>query len=307
MGNNSVKVRRPAIFREYVNPSTANLPEESLNSEVREEWIDGRRVISSIPYTFPVDPDLMDMNDMIHFLLRKSIDGRNYVVPLKNPKRILDAGAGGGTWAKEMGDEFPKAKIYALELIDDIYNKYKTPPNVIWDVGNILDGTRYEDNFFDFVQQRILIGAIPNDKIQGVVNEYFRITKRGGWTCLIDPNNYIQNPGPLLLEWHPLLKELCDRSNVNYRMASHYEQYLRNAGFVDIRVHKFVLKLGSWAGDLGAVYSDVLMRINLMLPVMLPDMITPEEAIRYNQDVFGEEVNQYRSGFEFVFAWGRKP
>jgi ubiquinone/menaquinone biosynthesis C-methylase UbiE len=307
MGNVQIKVRRPAIFREFINPSSINLNNDSLNSVLHEEWVDGRRVISSSPYTFPVDPDFMDTSDMQHYINRKTLSGKNYLGKLKNPKRILDAGTGSGMWAKDMGREFPKAKVYALDMVEDMFNKAKCPPNVVWEVANLFDGTRFDNNYFDYVHQRLLIGAIPDDKIQGIVNDYFRITKRGGTCCLVDPGNIIRNVGPKMQRWHDLLQAMCVRAGVNYRMAQCYEQFMREAGFVDIKVATFYLDIGGWAGDMGAVYADVLMRLTLMFPLMIPDLISHEEVITLNQEAFGEELNHTHPGMQFVYVTGKKP
>jgi ubiquinone/menaquinone biosynthesis C-methylase UbiE len=309
MGNTQVKVRRPAIFREFASASATNVPNsatESFTAEVREEWIDGRRVISSTPYTFPVDPDFMDLNDMNHYSFRKMLNGKNYNAPLKNPKRILDVGAGNGTWIKEMALEFPKAKLFAIDLVEDMYNKAKAATNISWEVGNILEPTRFDTGYFDYVHMRMIIGAIPTPKMPSVCNELYRITKKGGWVTVMDPTNVIHSAGPHMKEWANLLCELCKRSGVNPYVALDYEQYLKNAGFSEVKVIKFNRGAGSWAGDLGAILVDTMMRLTLMMTVMLPDLLTPEAAIRLNQEAFGEECNMHHTECEWIMINARK-
>lgn len=46
--------------------------------------------------------------------------GRWYLAPItangSSPRRILDVGTGTGIWALEMGDRFPEARVYGIDL-----------------------------------------------------------------------------------------------------------------------------------------------------------------------------------------------
>lgn len=314
MGNAQVKVRRPDAFRQFLSSSSStNLssPSSSTNSvntsqEHKEEWIDGRRVVSSSTYTFPVDPDFMDLTDVSHYTFRVLL-GKNYLPPLKNPKKILDIGAGNGLWAKEMALEFPKAKIYALDMVEDMFNKRNSPDNVLWELGNILEGSHYDDNCMDFVHVRFLIGAIPSAKLSIMCDELFRVCRRGGYVAMADPSNVLIRPGPRFAEWHKFMQELCVRGGFHHHIALMYEQALMKAGFVDAKVVKVPVHIGEWAGDVGSLQAENMMRLGLILPVMLPELLTQDEAVKFNQDVFAQEVNHYRSGMEYVYVWAKKP
>jgi ubiquinone/menaquinone biosynthesis C-methylase UbiE len=59
------------------------------------------------------------------------MDDRNYLAPLSHtnpPRRVLDIATGTGTWAIEMGDEFPESQITGTDL-SPIQPSY-VPPNV---------------------------------------------------------------------------------------------------------------------------------------------------------------------------------
>lgn len=59
------------------------------------------------------------------------IDDRNYLAPLSHtnpPRHILDIATGTGTWAIEMGDEFPESQITGTDLSP--IQPSHVPPNV---------------------------------------------------------------------------------------------------------------------------------------------------------------------------------
>jgi len=250
----------------------------------------------------------MDMNDLNHYCHKKIHNGKNVVWPYfpKNPKRILDVGTGSGLWAKDMAKEYPKCTVHGLDMMEDIINKIGAPDNVVWDIANILERTPYPDNYFDFIHFRYMIGGIPEAKMQAVCDEMFRITKRGGSITMIDPTNIFINEGPLHKKWHNTLLELCYRLGINCFIPAKYEECFLQAGYKETHVLKYTRAKGNWGGDLGAILADVAMRMTLMMPIMAPDLITPEEAVKLNQDCMAEEVNQYRTEAEYVYVSGKK-
>lgn len=59
------------------------------------------------------------------------MEGRNYFAPFSRvnpPRKVLDIGTGTGTWAIDMGDEFPEAEIIGTDLSP--VQPDLVPPNV---------------------------------------------------------------------------------------------------------------------------------------------------------------------------------
>lgn len=70
-------------------------------------------------YNYPNDPTEVERLDDQHEIIKLVMDGRNYLAPFskdKPPKNVLDIATGTGTWAIEMGDEFPEAKVTGTDL-----------------------------------------------------------------------------------------------------------------------------------------------------------------------------------------------
>ncbi len=82
-------------------------------------------------YLYPNDADEKERLEFQHKLLKDVLHGRNYLAPFSKarpPKKVLDVGTGTGTWAIEMGDEFPSAEIVGVDLSP--IQAELVPPNV---------------------------------------------------------------------------------------------------------------------------------------------------------------------------------
>lgn len=86
---------------------------------------------ASTAYHYPNDPTEKERLDEQHDILRLVLDGRNHLAPFSRsnpPRRVLDIATGTGTWAIEMGDEYPESQIVGTDL-SPIQPSY-VPPNV---------------------------------------------------------------------------------------------------------------------------------------------------------------------------------
>ena len=82
-------------------------------------------------YLYPNDADERERLEFQHKILKDVLHGRNYLAPFSKehpPRKVLDIGTGTGTWAIEMGDEFPWAEVVGVDL-SPIQTEL-VPPNV---------------------------------------------------------------------------------------------------------------------------------------------------------------------------------
>lgn len=73
----------------------------------------------------------MDRLDFQYDILKIVLDGRNYLAPWSQqnpPRKVLDVATGTGSWAIDMGDEFPEADIVGTDLSP--IQATLVPPNV---------------------------------------------------------------------------------------------------------------------------------------------------------------------------------
>lgn len=68
----------------------------------------------------------------------------------------------------------------------DVFPNNIRPPNVSFQVGNVLGKLPFADNTFDFVNLRLFIIALKKHEWPIVVNEAYRILKPGGFIQMVE-------------------------------------------------------------------------------------------------------------------------
>ncbi|SRR6266540_510088 len=79
-----------------------------------------------------------------------------------------------------MATSYPHVEIIGID-ISPIQPSQVKPENFTFIQANFFDGLPFADDSFDFVFQRLMVGAIPKDKWLYVINELTRVLKPGGY------------------------------------------------------------------------------------------------------------------------------
>ncbi len=79
-----------------------------------------------------------------------------------------------------MADSYPHAKFTGID-ISPIQPLQVKPKNFTFIQANLLNGLPFADDSFDFVFQRLLVGAIPKNKWPFIINELTRVLKPDGY------------------------------------------------------------------------------------------------------------------------------
>ncbi|KAF9053768.1 S-adenosyl-L-methionine-dependent methyltransferase [Hymenopellis radicata] len=128
-------------------------------------------------YMLPADEDEVKRSELHHRMLKFVLDGRNYVGPNRAFK-VLDLGTGGGLWAVEMADEFPRAEVIGVDLAPiqprfELYNLEQDRVNI-----------PYSDEYFDLVHARSMFTGIRD--YSQLIREISRVLRPGGLVILIE-------------------------------------------------------------------------------------------------------------------------
>lgn len=81
---------------------------------------------------------------------------------LRRGIRVLDSGCGPGTWALEMAEAYKQSNFYGMDSSSVFPDNIK-PPNVEFAVGNLAKTLPYEDNYFDYIYQRLVFLGLTNE------------------------------------------------------------------------------------------------------------------------------------------------
>ncbi|WP_376793980.1 class I SAM-dependent methyltransferase [Thermogemmatispora sp.] len=270
-----------------------------------------RRYLQEHPYLLPKDLGEINRLDFQHYMIRAALRG-NYLAPIEQPRRILDVGCGTGQWAIELAQQFSQAEVIGLDL-EQARNRSSAPPNYRFVQGDVLEGLPFEENYFDFVHQRLLILAIPLAAWPGTVQELARVTAPGGWIELVEssisPNDFVPC-GPAmrqLLNWMGQLAALRGLDAQGVVMQS-LERYLAEAGLINIQRHVLEWPIGDWGGRLGSLGALDLKEAAraVSAPVAARFGISEQEVLTVIEQA-SQEWNELQTRGYLVVVYGQKP
>ncbi|MFZ0214419.1 MAG: class I SAM-dependent methyltransferase [Candidatus Dormiibacterota bacterium] len=258
-------------------------------------------------YLFPRDPKEVNRLDLQHYALREALY-TNYLAPVSNPARILDAGTGTGQWAFDLCREFPDALTVGMDV--GLSSKLPGPPTYRFVRGSIAEGLPFKDRTFDFVHQRLLRAGIPAAAWGTVVGDLARVTRPGGWVELAEIRNGIDPAGAATRRLFDLLLQLSAALKLDVdgppRLA--LDGLLASAGLVEIETRPVVVPVGEWGGRMGsfmasntrAMFTGLASTFETRFSVSRAETVGLVRAML-------QEVEAEHGTCTIVFAWGRQP
>jgi SAM-dependent methyltransferase len=277
------------------------------------DYFGGRRYMSSVPYALPKDSGEIQRLDFQHFLLKYGLQS-NFLAPIQEPLSVLDVGCGTGRWAMELAQQFPKANVIGLDMVPTEkfttgYGLVQPPENYAFVKGNVLEGLPFADGSFDFVHQRLLVAAIPQERWPFVVRELARVTRSGGWVELAEcgvPQDAPGNPYPQL--WGTWIT-FCRARGIDFTIGSSIGSLLEQAGLRQVQQQEVLFPMGKWGGRVGIMSGEDCLAVGKALGagVVAAGIKTREEydaLFRGTEAQFNQSTGQ--SILPFYIAYGQK-
>ena len=239
--------------------------------------------------------------------------------PLHSPHLLIDVGCGTGTVSCQLGDTYPAAQVYGVDL-SPVPPRPK-PSNVEYMVGDVRKllnrDARLVSESADFVFSRLLVLGMTD--WAGYVRDMASILRPGGWVEIQDfALDWYLHGSCCSGEWEWLnaLFLAAQKKGWDLRCGRNAKEYMQQAGLVDISVKEYRLPMGTWlvgerpetkrigehsAREYGMLYY-------FAIPKMLQGMGYTEEKIEQfrrmsGKDLAGQEGKEGR----FYATIGRKP
>ncbi|KAI0354168.1 S-adenosyl-L-methionine-dependent methyltransferase [Trametes cingulata] len=167
----------------YAFDGDAAIDPYEIHNYFREQ---GGRLFHSHPsaqYPLPVDAEEQQRQNALHELLRGLIGDRS-VAPVPKllaftpgrQKTVVDLGTGTGKWVLDMAREFPHVRFFGVDIVP--IATPSPPPNVRFEIHNIMRPLRYGSGTIDMVHARSLDMAVCD--YHALAQEAGRILRPGG-------------------------------------------------------------------------------------------------------------------------------
>ena len=248
-------------------------------------------------YYLPNDDKENGRLDIHYALVRRIMDGKLNLAPLPNKiDRAIDLGTGTGLWAINFADAHEEAQIIGNDL-SPIQPGW-VPPNVKFLLDDIEADWGYEEDPFDYIHACLMIGAIKD--WPKLLRQAFACAKPGGWVELQDWDIQLYSQDDsfpadsALRKWNTMAIEGIRASGSEPHLGPSFEQWMKDAGFVDVTVVKTPVPVGSWPKDAKLKEMGVLNHIQLseaLEAVSLGTMMSPD--LTFEQlEVFLKDVKR---------------
>jgi hypothetical protein len=152
------------------------------------------------------------------------------------------------------------------------------------------------DNYFDYVHQRLLVGAIPAAKWKQHIQECVRVCASGGWVEIVESDAQIIGGGPACKQFNTWSSEGAKVRGIELNMVHSLDELMREAGLINVTKQTLTSLLGSKGGRAGELFSkDFRLLNNALQPAITRVFNVPKEDVERNATLMAEEFESYQA------------
>jgi hypothetical protein len=224
-----------------------------------------------------------------------------------------------------MASEFPECEFLGID-ISPLQPTTVLPQNCSFELANVLEGLyrKYRlcqyslliipilgiprpDGWFDYVHQRLLVGAIPANKWKQHIQECARVCTSGGWVEIIESNGQSINGGPACQQLNIWLAKASKTLGIDASMVQHLDELMYEAGLINITKHIFTVPFGPWGGKAGELFAEnAKLGINAVQPLITGTLGVPKEEVERKGALMMEEFQSHKAYSHIYVYLGQK-
>jgi ubiquinone/menaquinone biosynthesis C-methylase UbiE len=205
-----------------------------------------------------------------------------------------------------MAAGFPECEFLGIDIVP-LQSTTVLPKNCSFELANVLEGIPKPDDYFDYVRQRFLVGAIPADKWKQHIRECVRICVPDGWVEIVETTGKIANGGPACQQFNIWLVDGVKTRGIDANMVQDLDELMREAGLINVTKQTFVGLFGPWGGKAGELFAEDYRLINSSYqPVVTSVFGVPKEEVERNTALIVEEFKSHQAYLNIHVYLGQK-
>ncbi|KAI9322592.1 S-adenosyl-L-methionine-dependent methyltransferase [Dichotomocladium elegans] len=249
---------------------------------------------------------------MQHWAIKLAF-GSNFDAPvqsiLESGTNVLDSACGPATWTIEMSHTFPSSRFYGTDISSRFPDQVKAGKCEFL-VHNILDEPPFEENFFGYIHQRLVILGIKMVDWPKVLENLRFTLKPGGWIELTE-FSYVkaENLGPKGQFVIDLSLKVLQAAGLDPDLGSNLPKLLIDAGFTNVQSRSVELPINH-GGKVGELFwQDFKEGFKAAKHVYAKMHTEFQEPGVYEKflDELGEEGRQKKSTIQWTRVIAQKP
>ncbi len=239
---------------------------------------------------------------------------------LQNVTRILDVGCGPGGWVHEMAQQYPHIDVTGIDISKNAINYAKAHTqvrkldNAHFAVMNALKPLEFDDESFDIVNMRTVVGFVPPQQWPAFLTECKRVLRSGGTLRLTEGEfGFTNKPG--YETFFAKLNQAQQRAGRSFSPTGHNAgmitmlcSLLKQVGMQNIqsKAHTIDYSFGTEAHEGGI--QDIQFALELVQPLLFKTgTLTPAEFAGLHAQVLEEIQAEDFCGLSILLtAWGEK-
>jgi hypothetical protein len=161
---------------------------------------------------------------------------------------------------------------------------------------SLVIGIPRPDNWFDYVRQRFLTGAIPTDKWKQHIQECARVCSSGGWIEIIESDGQITDGGPACQQFTTWMTEGLKMRGIDLNSVQNLDEIMHELGLINITKQVFAMPFGSWGGKAGELFAESSrLGPSSIQPFVTSVFNVPKEEVERIGALMLEEFKSYRA------------
>ncbi|RIA85775.1 S-adenosyl-L-methionine-dependent methyltransferase [Glomus cerebriforme] len=261
-------------------------------------------------YIIKVNDLQIDRIQQMHHILKVCCNNKNFFSPISNDLsrgiKVLDVGAGPGTWIFDMSSDYRKSEFTGIEIQSFMLPTIH-PLNTSFKNVDILKGLPFSPNSFDFIHMRCMVLCFTEQQYEQIVRELVDLLKPNGYLELSEPELCSRNMGPICERFSIGVRDILSSKSMDPFVNEKLGTLLNDFGLQEINQEEVELPLSELDGNIGALYGETTFNGLIGLKDELANQmnLTSNEIDSLIND-YREEIKSRRMYNKYTRVYGRK-